>query len=70
MKYKDTFAQRDTHPLPAALPPPPGAWWASSRRLRRECGDMHQAVRAFLEPVLQRRVPGYRWHPARWAWIP
>ncbi len=72
-----TFAQRSTHPLPAALPSPPAAWWVSSRRLRRECGltytsldDMHQAVRVFLDPVLQRRVPGYRWHPARWAWTP
>ena len=70
-----TFTQRSTHPLPAALPPPPAEWWASSRRLRRECGltyasldDMHQAVRAFLDPVLQRRVLGYFWQPERWEW--
>jgi len=71
-----TFAHRGTHALPKVLPPPPPAWWASSRRLRRECGltyasldEMHWAIGAFLDPVLQGQVPGHHWAPERWQWV-
>ena len=71
-----TFAHRDTHPLPRMLPPPPPSWWTSSRRLRRGCGlvyasleEMHRAIAAFLDPVLQARVPNHRWRPERWVWV-
>ena len=71
-----TFAHRNTHPLPETIPPPPSSWWASSRRLRRECGlnyasldEMHNAIAAFLNPVLQGHVEGHRWQPERWTWV-
>ncbi len=33
-----TFARRQTHPLPAALPPPPAAWRTPYRQLAEACG--------------------------------
>ncbi len=77
LALETTFTHRGTHPLPQRLPRPPSTWWPSSRRLRRECGltytsleHMHQAIGAFLNPVLQHRVPGHRWLPERWTWLP
>lgn len=33
-----TFARRQTHPLPAALPPPPASWTIPYRQLAQDCG--------------------------------
>lgn len=41
-----TFARRQTHPLPEALPPPPGAWRAAYAALAAECGVREATVEA------------------------
>jgi len=54
----ETFASRDTHPLPRALPPPPGSWAVPYARLAAEVGieqdvrSGHAAAAHFLEGVL------------------
>lgn len=70
-----TFAQRGTHPLPAALPLPPADWGPAYRRLAREVGidpDLRTgfAVTAtFLDPILAGTVSDRaRWEPLHGAW--
>jgi len=70
-----TFAQRGTHPLPAALPLPPADWGPAYRRLAREVGidpDVRSgfAVTAtFLDPILAGTVSDRaRWEPLHGAW--
>jgi len=70
-----TFAARQTHPLPAALPLPPSAWEAPFRQQAQELDlgypnlqDAFLAAGAFLNPVLQQAVKGKRWQPADWEW--
>jgi predicted nucleotidyltransferase component of viral defense system len=68
-----TFETRDTHPLPAALPPPPTTWSEPYARLARQVGideDLSAAytrVAAFLDPVLAGRTEG-RWDPRAASW--
>lgn len=53
-----TFARRDTHPLPATLPAPPTAWTLPYRKIAGEVGlasDIavgHAHAAAFLDPIL------------------
>lgn len=68
-----TFAFRDTHALPRALPPPPSAWDVPYARMARDNGlpwatlaEVLQAAGAFLEPVLTEG--GDTWNPELWAW--
>ncbi len=70
-----TFAGRDTHPLPAALPAPPVEWRTAYRRLAREVGldpDTRTGfalAAAFLDPILGSAVSDRaRWEPLRAAW--
>lgn len=70
-----TFVRRDTHPLPAALPPPPAAWAVPYRKLAGEVGlvdDMasgHTRAAAFLDPILGKSyVDGAIWHPDTGTW--
>jgi hypothetical protein len=55
-----TFARRQTHEMPASVPPPPEDWSARFRSLAEECGlpqEMDTAfeeVRAYLDRVLER----------------
>jgi hypothetical protein len=68
-----TFGFRGTHPLPRELPPPPTSWAAPYARMAAEnelpwssLAAVHEAARAFLEPVLQ--SAGGTWNPAPWSW--
>ena len=70
-----TFAARQTHALPAVLPPPPSAWEAPFRQQAQalELGysdlqDAYRAAGAFLNPVLQQAVKGKNWHWPDWEW--
>jgi len=70
-----TFAARQTHDLPSALPQPPSAWEAPFRQQARELDwghqnlpDAFQAASAFLNPVLQQAVRGKRWFSLEWEW--
>ncbi|MGI8690794.1 MAG: nucleotidyl transferase AbiEii/AbiGii toxin family protein, partial [Thermomicrobiales bacterium] len=70
-----TFAQRGTHPLPAALPPPPADWGPAYRRLARAVGldpDLRigfALAAAFLDPILAGTVSDRaRWEPLHGAW--
>jgi len=65
-----TFAARQTHPLPAALPLPPSAWEAPFHQQVQALDlgylNLHDAFRAagaFLNPVLQQAVKGKSWQP-------
>jgi len=70
-----TFAQRGTHPLPAALPPPPADWGPAYRRLARAVGldpDVRSGfalAATFLDPLLAGTLPDRaRWAPLLGTW--
>jgi len=72
---ENTFQFRDTHPLPAELPPPPESWDKSYLTMREEHGlpwrsmpHVLEMARAFLDPVL-RGEPG-TWTAGASAWEP
>ena len=69
-----TFAFRNTHPLPAAIPAPPASWKIPYQRMAdeddlpwRTLADVLSAVGGFLDPVL-RGGPVRRWSPTMWTW--
>ena len=71
---EQTFAHRDTHGVPARLPPPLASWEASYAALLKAdhlrwptLGDAFEAARAFLDPVLA-GTSARRWDPGAWAW--
>lgn len=68
-----TFAGRGTHAVPTRLPEPPTSWatpyavMAEEDQLPwRSLAEVTQAVRSFLDPVLEGHSG--RWDPARWRW--
>ncbi len=70
-----TFAGRDTHPLPTALPLPPADWGPAYRRLAREVGldpDLRTGfalAALFLDPILAGTVSDRaRWNPLHGTW--
>jgi hypothetical protein len=69
-----TFAVRDTHPLPAAIPAPPRNWGGPYRRLAAEVGitddvaDAHGTAAALLDPILAADVSEGSWEPAERRW--
>jgi len=69
----ETFAHRRTHDVPASLPTPPSTWEPVYARMAvgddlpwRTLGDLVDAVRAFLDPVLAGTTG--RWEPQAWSW--
>ena len=72
-----TFAHRQTHALPTALPPPPAAWTPVYARMAAVDGlpwgtlaALETAVRAVLDPVLAGHVHDGEWCPEDWCWKP
>lgn len=72
-----TFAVRDTHPLPGALPPPPVGWAVPYRALAREVsldpdvGHGHAQAAAWLDPLLGGLLgEDARWSPVEERWRP
>ncbi|MFY9342089.1 MAG: nucleotidyl transferase AbiEii/AbiGii toxin family protein [Planctomycetota bacterium] len=70
-----TFRFRGTHDLPADLPSPPATWEAAYLTMVKSdglawptLGQLHHVARAFLEPVLSRRVSTGCWTPDSWTW--
>lgn len=70
---RETFAHRGTHPLPTSLPPPATAWEPAYARMAagddlpwRTLGELTEAVRAFLDPVLAGHAG--RWDATAWTW--
>ncbi|MEE9392647.1 MAG: nucleotidyl transferase AbiEii/AbiGii toxin family protein [Planctomycetota bacterium] len=70
---KQTFASRDTHLVPIALPSPPENWnkiyerMAASNHLAwPSLSDVMKAASSFLDPALA-GING-TWIPERWAW--
>ena len=72
---EQTWAYRDTHPIPAALPDPPAEWnvryaqlVARNRLEWPTLDEVTQAAKRFLNPVLAGPMR-LRWHRAsgRWA---
>jgi hypothetical protein len=70
-----TFSARNTHPLPAQLPPPQRDWGASYRRMAKEVNlspDIslgYERAKRFLDPILASSIPDdARWDPIRNAW--
>jgi Nucleotidyl transferase AbiEii toxin, Type IV TA system len=68
-----TFAFRDSHPLPAAVPVPPEGWEGRYARIAQQdalvwttLAEAYAAVRGFLDPVLG--DPRGEWSPDDWAW--
>jgi hypothetical protein len=57
---QDTFEQRATHPIPAALPPPPRELAVSYRRdaspvdVAATLDDAHRELASWIDPILQR----------------
>jgi hypothetical protein len=71
---RDTFTTRGTHSPPAKFPKPPVEWalpydeLAKAQSLRwKTLGDVEQAARAFLEPVLGDAAIT-NWNPQHWQW--
>jgi hypothetical protein len=71
---EQTFAFRDTHAPPTAVPAAPPAWATPYAAMAREdelawpgLDDVTGAVQAFLDPVLAAGFDG-TWAPARWGW--
>lgn len=68
------FAARGTHALPDRFPDPPTSWKApyaamaeEDRLPWRSLAEVTEAVRGFLDPLLEGQ-PG-RWDPAQWRWL-
>jgi hypothetical protein len=71
---EQTFTFRRTHALPRALPAPPPAWevpYAAMARRDRlawpTLGEVTEAARAFLDPVLAGGLDA-TWEMAGWTW--
>ena len=71
-----TFRFRKTHRLPTALPEPLAAWAVPYAAMAREdglpwatLGEVTQAARAFLDPVLGGDLDA-TWEPEKWRWRP
>ncbi len=70
---KDTFSRRDTHVLPAALPPPPADWTEPFRRMATEVGlnpdleGSYSRAATLLDPVMAGSARG-AWDSTRSAW--
>ena len=69
-----TFRFRGTHDLPPGVPAPPPSWEPVYRRMAQQdaldwptIAELHQAVRAFLDPVLD-GASGGTWNPKSWSW--
>lgn len=69
-----TFRERQTHPMPSALPDPPASWALPFSRLAGEVGplsgDLAEGMtlaRRLLDPVLQGRARG-PWDPESGHW--
>lgn len=71
-----TFARRDTHPLPESLPKPPADYWppayatmAGRVGLDSSIDAGHALAAALLDPVLSERcATGLMWHPDLGQW--
>jgi hypothetical protein len=68
-----TFRARDTHEVPASVPPPPATWGPTYAAMVRADGlrwatleQLVQQVAAFLNPVLAGETG--RWNPEPWSW--
>jgi predicted nucleotidyltransferase component of viral defense system len=71
---EQTFAFRETHPLPAHLPEPPASWEMPYAAMAREdrlgwpgLAEVTAAARAFLDPVLAGGLDA-KWSPEAWGW--
>jgi hypothetical protein len=71
---EQTFAFRDTHAIPSALPDPPATWAPAYAALAREdqlpwttLADVTAVARGFLDPVLASESIA-TWNPATWCW--
>jgi hypothetical protein len=71
---EQTFAFRRTHDLPAALPEPLLVWTTPYAAMAREdllpwptLGDVTDAARAFLDPVLAGGLVA-TWDATNWRW--
>lgn len=70
-----TFAFRDTHLLPEALPAPPTSWEQPYAKIASKdelpwptISEVHEEVSLFLDPVLAGNPLG-TWDPHSWIWI-
>lgn len=70
-----TFGFRDSHSVPASLPPPPREWLAPYDRLRAEealpwldLDELHAAAKALLDPVLGGEHGA--WSASEQRWLP
>lgn len=71
---EQTFAFRNTHALPPAVPAPLPAWTKPYAMMAREdqliwptLDDVTQAAQAFLDPVLAGALDA-TWEPGSWSW--
>ncbi len=69
-----TFGFRSTHDVPTSLPPPPDTWKGPYAAIARgdqlrwsTLGEVFEAARAYLEPVLA-GLSDSRWDPDAWSW--
>jgi len=75
---RQTFSTRNTHELPATVPEPPDSWATPYRAMAKEnqlpwldLVDLHQAVAAFLNPLLGKELPdAATWDTEGWRWVP
>jgi hypothetical protein len=73
---EQTFAFRNTHPLPPHLPEPISTWASPYAAMAREdelvwqtLDAVSKAAQAFLDPVLAGELDAH-WEPASWHWQP
>lgn len=71
---EQTFAFRNTHPLPTLVPAPLPAWEIPYAAMAREdqlawatLADVTRAVQTFLDPVLAGDLDA-KWSPVTWSW--
>lgn len=71
----NTFEARDTHALPAELPPPPAGWETPYQKMAAETGlearldSGYQSATNFLNPILGSPVPsGATWSASIHCW--
>ena len=71
---EQTFAFRNTHPIPASLPQPLPAWQKPYAAMARDDGlewttleEVIEAARAFVDPILAGKLDAF-WDPNTWSW--
>ena len=70
---KQTFHNRDTHPIPSVLPAPPIDWEKPFKKMAGDIGidltqnEAFQKLEVFINPIVN-ETGNFLWNPKLWKW--